>query len=335
MSRARRAPWQHQAMARACLNDTTAFDRAGVFCSNESRPLLQPPSDERLTRAPMHLEDDSPGHHLQRSEFIRRLVQAPPPSTAPENQGTSIPRRIVQYWHDLQALPPDVQECMDSWSMWASSGFEYRVFDVRSAARFIKQSLGRDHLRAFMRCYHPAMQADYFRLSYLVINGGMYVDADDVCIAKDISELFVGSGVKVQPLCYDMASDSMVRCEVFLQAGTNREGLIFYLNNNPLIACEGDPILSRALERATLRLNFAAVGELPEIQSTTGPGNLSRIIFELGARYADEHRVTVLRTWDSIGMSKWPLSYRADGRNWRISNGKRFSFDGEGRHEPV
>ncbi|MNR66543.1 hypothetical protein D3C85_1900840 [compost metagenome] len=68
-----------------------------------------------------------------------------------------------------------------------------------------------------------------------------------------------------------------------------------------------------------------------EIQSTTGPGNLSRIIFEMGAQCLDEHRLTVLRTWDSIGISKWPLSYRADGRNWRISNGKRFAFDGEGK----
>ena len=278
----------------------------------------------------MHLEDDSPGHHLQRSDFIRRLVQAPPPSMTPGSQGPFIPRRIVQYWHDLQALPADVQECMNSWSRWKSSGFEYRVFDARSAARFIEQSLGKDHLLAFMRCYHPAMQSDYFRLCYLWINGGMYVDADDVCISKGISELFVGSGVKVQPLCYDIASDSMVQSEVFLQAGTNRGGLIFYVNNNPLIACEGDPIVSRALERATLRLNFTAEGELPEIQSTTGPGNLSRIIFELGERCPDEHRVTILRNWNSIGISKWPLSYRADGRNWRLSNGKRFAFDGEG-----
>jgi mannosyltransferase OCH1-like enzyme len=249
---------------------------------------------------------------------------------APENQGPSVPRRIVQYWHDLQTLPADVQECMDSWSRWVSSGFEYCVFDAHSACRFIEQSLGRDYLRAFMRCYHPAMQADYFRLCYILIKGGMYVDADDVCFAKDISELFVGSDVKVQPLCYDLASDSMVQCEVFLQARTNQEGWIFYVNNNPLIACEGDPIVNRALERATLRLNFAAEGELPEIQSTTGPGNLSRIIFELGARCPDELRVTVLRTWDSICTSKWPLGYRADARNWRRSNGKRFAFDGEG-----
>ncbi len=184
-------------------------------------------------------------------------------------------------------------------------------------------------MSAFMRCYHPAMQADYFRLCYLVANGGMYVDADDVCISNDISELFVGSSLKVQPLCYDIASDSMVESKVFLQAGTNREGLIFYVNNNPLIACKADPIVSRALERATLRLNFAAEDALPEIQSTTGPGNLSRIIFGLGARCPDEHRVTILRNWDSIAITKWPLSYRADGRNWRLSNGKRFAFEGK------
>jgi len=173
-------------------------------------------------------------------------------------QGQSIPLRIVQYRHNLEERPDDVQECMNTWSRWGSSGFEYRVFDARSASRFIERSLGRGHMSAFMRCYHPAMQADYFRLCYLVANGGMYVDADDVCISNDISELFVGSSLKVQPLCYDIASDSMVESKVFLQAGTNREGLIFYVNNNPLIACKADPIVSRALERATLRLNFAA-----------------------------------------------------------------------------
>lgn len=111
----------------------------------------------------MYLEDDSPGHHVQRSDFIRRLVQAPPPSMASENQGPPIPRRIVQYWHDLKALPDDVQECMNSWSRWGSSGFEYRVFDARSAARFIELSLGKDHLRAFspwvVRCISRAPQA--------------------------------------------------------------------------------------------------------------------------------------------------------------------------------
>lgn len=39
-SRARCAPWQHQAMARACHNDTTASDRAGVLSLERIPPAV-------------------------------------------------------------------------------------------------------------------------------------------------------------------------------------------------------------------------------------------------------------------------------------------------------
>jgi hypothetical protein len=88
------------------------------------------------------------------------------------------------------------------------------------------------------------MQADYFRLCYLLVEGGLYVDADDACIASDISSLFHGFGLKVQPLCYDIGSDSIVSPTEFLHAGASNEGWIFYFNNNPLIASQGDPAAS-------------------------------------------------------------------------------------------
>ena len=49
------------------------------------------------------------------------------------------------------------------------------------------------------------MQADYFRLCYLLVEGGFYVDADDVCVGTDIGWLFEDGRLKLQPLCYDMA----------------------------------------------------------------------------------------------------------------------------------
>jgi hypothetical protein len=168
------------------------------------------------------------------------------------------------------------------------------------------------------------MQADYFRLCFLYAEGGLYVDADDVCIASDISGLFDGCRLRVQPLCYDIYSESMVIPRVFLRPGANQEGWIFYFNNNPLVSRQGNPILRRALERATELLHSTVGGELPEIQSTTGPGNLSRTVFELGTASAIDDQIMVLRDWDSIAVSQWPLSYRRDARNWRLSNGRRF-----------
>lgn len=272
----------------------------------------------------MQPELNSPEHHRKRSEFIRSLVQKSRAPQATDNEAPSVPKTIVQFWHDLGKLPEDVRECISSWSRWKTSGFAHRVFDTADAAKFISRSFGPDHARAFTRCYHPAMQADYFRLCYLLVEGGLYVDADDVCIVTDIAILFEGRRLKVQPLCYDITSDSMVTPTAFLQPGANDEGWIFYFNNNPLIACQGDPVVKRALERATQLLNSAANEEFPEIQSTTGPGNLSRIVFELGTAFAIDDRVLILNDWDSIAVSRWPLSYRRDERNWRLSNGKRF-----------
>ena len=116
----------------------------------------------------------------------------------------------------------------------------------------------------------------------------------------------------------------MVSPEVYMQTGANEESWIFYFNNNPLIAPQGDPVVERALERATQILTHLTDDEFPEIQSTAGPGNLSRAVFELGLAYPDEHQVQVLADWESIATSRWPLSYRADARNWRLSNGKPF-----------
>lgn len=278
----------------------------------------------------MPSEPDSPEHHRRRSEFIRHLVQKSPASKTADNEISGVPNTIVQFWHDSAQLPDDVRECISSWARWENRGFAHRVFDTRGAGDFISRSLDRAHAHAFTRCYHPAMEADYFRLCYLLVEGGLYVDADDVCIASDIASLFNGYQIKVQPLCYDIGSDSMVSPEAFRQPDANSDGWIFYFNNNPLIASRGDPVIKRALERATQLLNGAADGEFLDIQSTAGPGNLSRTIFELGAASAvDDCEVLVLHDWESIAVSRWPLSYRCDARNWRLSNGKRFHDAGQ------
>lgn len=272
----------------------------------------------------MSLESDSPDHHRQRSEFIRNLVQKPRPAKPISDGASCIPRTIVQYWHDHAELPNDVAECITSWSKWESCGLVHRLFDRQSAEDFINCKLSHEHVLAFGRCYHPAMQADYFRLCYLFVEGGLYVDADDVCIATDISSLFRGPQLKVQPLCYDIDTDSMIGPTEFLRPSSELQNWIFYFNNNPLAGRKGDPIIERALTRSTLQLNKALEGEFPEIQSTTGPGNLSRTIYEMGTALDIEGNLLILHDWEATALSKWPLSYRSDARNWRHSNQRAF-----------
>jgi mannosyltransferase OCH1-like enzyme len=268
---------------------------------------------------------DGPEHHRQRSEFIRAIVQCPAVETvAPDRHAQGPPKTIVQFWHDLTELPGDIEECIASWKRWTDRGFRHLLFDERSARSFIRGSLDRRHEHAFDRCYHPAMQADYFRLCYLLVEGGFYVDADDVCIGSQIDWLFDDGRLKIHPLCYDIAAAGMVNTASFLAAGAHQPHWIFYVNNNPLIVSKQHPIIKLALQRATERLERAVEGELPEIQETTGPGNLSRTIFELGAASEGLKRdLVVLRDWDSFATSRWPLSYRDDARNWRLCNQKR------------
>ena len=265
-------------------------------------------------------------HHRQRSEFIRALVQQPvaqPPIN--DARKKNIPKVIVQYWDDSQGLPADIEKCIESWSRWTTEGFSHRLFDERSAKEFISDSLSGRHECAFANCYHPAMQADYFRLCYLLVEGGFYVDADDVCIGGEISWLFEDGRLKLQPLCYDIAVDSMVTPAVFLKANACKPNWIFYFNNNPLVARRGHPIIERALKQATDALQRVDDVKLPEIQETTGPGNLSESIFKLGNTLGEvESDLVVLKDWESLAVSKWPLSYRDDARNWRHSNQQKY-----------
>jgi mannosyltransferase OCH1-like enzyme len=225
----------------------------------------------------------------------------------------------------MEQLPGDVGACIESWKQLEAQGFEVRLFDDGGAREFIASRLGRRHESAYLRCYHPAMQSDYFRLCYIFREGGCYVDADDAHNGPAIDRLFDDGRLKIQPLCYDIETKRMVPPEIFTEPGADAPAWIFYFNNNPLLAAPGHPIVEKALANATASLERVTDGALPEIQSTTGPGNLTRSIFELaqlgGAPWG---ALLVLRDWEDVASSRWPLSYRSDTRNWRLSNCREY-----------
>lgn len=261
-----------------------------------------------------------------RSNFVRELVQRfnEPVQALAAHLGEP-PRRIVQFWDDTSRLPRDVKECMDSWKILERSGFSLQVFDESSAREFIRTHLGLRFEKAFDMCYHPSMKSDYFRYSYIFVEGGFYIDADDVYHGSTIGHLFKDGRLKLQPFCYDIETAQMVPPLDFIKPGANKWSWIFYFNTTPLIAVRNHPIIERALLNATAALEQDSKGKLPEVQATTGPGNLTRSIYDVVAdERCPEEALLVVHDWEKISTSKWPLSYRGDNRNWRLSNQQMF-----------
>jgi hypothetical protein len=264
-----------------------------------------------------------------RSDFIRdltlqQLSRGPASSRGEHLDQTPIPRTLVHFWHDPSDVPPDVGSCLRSWGALRHEGFVFRMFGDDSAAAYIAERYGPREVAAFARCRHPAMRSDYLRLCFVLADGGLYVDADDVLLGGGWEDIFRDSTLKIQPLCYDVRAGAMVSAAELRRTDLPTDGRIFYVNNNPIAAPAGHPVLRRALARATDRL----LGDdpAPEIQSTTGPGNLTAALaaHARGSQVRDALSppdFELLLDWERTAEPRWDLAYRNDGRNWRNMNG--------------
>ncbi|ONI64424.1 hypothetical protein ALI44B_05935 [Leifsonia sp. ALI-44-B] len=204
---------------------------------------------------------------------------------------------------------------MDSWLVLERLGFERQVFDRKQARAFIAQNFDGTHLLAFDSCIHPAMRSDYFRLCYLQINGGLYVDADDeLKVPEAILPLMRAGLLQLQPLCYQLSTDSMVVPADY--AGDAADDFIFYLANDPIFAPANHPVIGAALTQATARL-LAAAGTSRDIQWLSGPGNLTEVLVR-HAQLTSDLDFKFLHSWVQIAPGDWTLEYRKDARNWRL-----------------
>lgn len=259
-----------------------------------------------------------------RSNFIRALTLRQLEGDSSLSRGerrirdSQIPKTLVRFWHDPSDVPPDVRECLESWNGLREEGFAFRMFGDASAAAFIAERYGPRESAAFARCRHPAMRSDYLRMCFVLAEGGLYVDADDILMDDGWKDVFHDGALKVQPLCYDVGVGGMVPATELRRIELPMDGRIFYVNNNPIAAPPGHPILQRALARATDRL--LGYESAPEIQSTTGPGNLTAA---LAAQARESQAVNtqpdfeMLFDWERTAEPCWELTYRSDSRNWR------------------
>ena len=249
---------------------------------------------------------------LNRAEHLQFFEGADAPIES------NLPKTLIRYWHDSKNLPVDVINCMASWNHLENQGFEIIDFDDYSAALYIKRRYGELQANAFSKCRHPAMRSDYLRLCYILADGGFYVDVDDVLLGDNWKSIYKNQSLKLQPLCYDIPSSGMIPAKQLMQSDLRTDDRIFYVNNNPIAAPAGHPVLQRALERATDRL--LNNGTHPEIQETTGPGNITSAL----AAYLHDTILAgnspdfeLIFGWDEIAETCWELSYRNDSRNWR------------------
>ena len=253
-----------------------------------------------------------------RSNFVRQLsLRQFAGVNGPDGANESIPRTLIHYWHDLEELPDDVKECLESWHCLEREGFTIRMFDDRSANAYISEEFGDRELAAFARCRHPAMRSDYLRMCFILKEGGMYVDADDVLLGDGWKSIFLSGTLKLQPLCYDISAQSMVPASNFWLEDAPVDNRVFYVNNNPIAAPAGHPLLKRALARSTIKLLEEKV---PNIQDSTGPGNMTVALVSHAFTLRTNDSLLdfeLLENWDNIAETRWNLSYRDDDRNWR------------------
>ena len=253
-----------------------------------------------------------------RSLYVQKLLERTIIRGEIEEPST-IPRRIVQYWDDPKHVPDDVLDCMRSWRSLERDGFSLSLFNDISGRLFIEEHFGSLYCEGFDKCYHPAMRCDYFRLCYIYLEGGFYVDADEVYNGRGCSSLYRNNRLKLQPMCYDLASESMIDLCPFVNTSLISGDRIYYFNNNPIVAPSNHPIIHLALERATHLLLSGAADQ--GIQSTTGPGNLTASVVRHALATDDvegNYDFSIIPNWTAISTCRWQLDYRQDARNWRF-----------------
>ena len=157
-----------------------------------------------------------------------------------------IPRHIVQFWN-AKEVPHDLNLFMQSAKL-TNPDFEHHIFDDVSAEEFISKECAAPVLRAYRMANHPAMRADIFRLAYLLIRGGVYIDADDRCTHSLEGLLEPG---------YEL---------IVMQEGDASIG------NNFLAATPHHPWISHALDMVT---SFVNQKQGDNIWLVSGPGAVS------------------------------------------------------------
>lgn len=160
-----------------------------------------------------------------------------------------IPPKIFQYWEG-DSPTPEMTAAMDKLATlnpWAA----YHRFDASSAKAYVRAHASPTVNRAYSLARQPAERADLLRLVVLLREGGIWVDADDIC-RGDLAGIIP-----------DEAS------LVLHQEGLGSAG------NNFIATAPASPILQEVLEGATQ--SFLG-GSWEHVWLRCGPGAMTRAL---------------------------------------------------------
>lgn len=102
----------------------------------------------------MNTSNPTEESHRARSSFVRGLMQRSGGSAVASSAfARKLPKRIVQFWDDLDRLPGDVGECIDTWRKIEEKGIERLLFDKYQAREFIFLRCLKRQSKPCLECY--------------------------------------------------------------------------------------------------------------------------------------------------------------------------------------
>lgn len=156
-----------------------------------------------------------------------------------------IPRVIHQFWH-APDLPPGIADYVARWRKH-HPGWQHILWNDGSATDYIRSQFGSEAVRCFLACTIPAMRSDVLRLAALLIQGGVYADADGRSFLPMLPLL------PVEPQT------------MTLLKGT-KEGQLL---NGFIAAAPADPFIQRLWERALFNIRQP---DTDSVSFASGPG---------------------------------------------------------------
>ncbi|WP_428928020.1 tetratricopeptide repeat protein [Marinibacterium sp. SX1] len=220
-----------------------------------------------------------------------RLPDRATATARPDAGDEGIPRKLFQYWDKSQ--PPASVERLFQLNAARNPDFDYRRLDHKAAVTFLRDKGELAVLRAFLLAPHPAAQSDLLRLALLWHEGGVYLDADDLCLGP-LSDMLV-PGLRLAGVLEDWMS----------------------VGNNFIAVRPRDPIIRAALDDAAAAF-MVTMGE--SIWLATGPGAMTRAMARHGLD--DDGRLAPgiwLQTLPALRAHIAPhivLSYKGTADHW-------------------